>query len=56
MQKVTFTQWWVAWFLSAIVLLCAGFGIVTAAHASSGVRGAVCQDVSARYPAGFGRA
>ena len=34
-QKVTFTQWWVSWFLSAIVLLSAGFGIVAAAHASS---------------------
>jgi hypothetical protein len=30
-MKVTFIQWWIAWFLSAIFLLCVGFGIVAAA-------------------------
>jgi hypothetical protein len=29
MQKVTFTQWWVVWFLSELFLLSIGFGIST---------------------------
>lgn len=30
MQEVTFTQWWVGWFLSGLLLLCAGFAIEAA--------------------------
>jgi len=33
MQKVTFTQWWVVWFLSALFLSCLGLGIRGAAEA-----------------------